>query len=327
MNMIAGLLQPDEGEIRFDGKLMNGVPPGKRNIGFVFQNYAVFSNMTVYDNIAYGLRIKKVEPGEIKSEVEKAAEMLRITPLLKTYASKLSINDMQKTALARTIVTKPSILLLDEPLSNLDTALRNVMRAELKNIQMELGQTSIYVTHDQVEAMSLADRIAVMNVAELQQFDTPYNIYNHPKNLFVANFVGSPTINIFEAEYAEGEFVLQGMGDARVPVSGKTRAAVEGCLQQRQVTIGIRPEQLTLSSSDTGQDNAIKAEVLSREPLGSKTVIYLNTESFGGDPGNMIKAAVPSGCRLAIGEKVYLQSEEEGLYLFDKASQELLLRA
>jgi multiple sugar transport system ATP-binding protein len=323
MNMIAGLLQPDEGNIFFDGKEMNAVPPGKRGVGFVFQNYAVFGHMSVYDNIAYGLKIKKMPQSEIDTEVSQVSELLQISNLLNAKTSSLSLNDMQKVALARSMITKPRIFLLDEPLSNLDAALRHIMRAELKNIQKELGQTSIYVTHDQIEAMSLADRIAVMNFAVLQQFDTPLEVYNRPKNLFVAGFIGSPTINLLDATYSAGEFILEDFQNKKISLSEKKRMLVNDKLNQQEVVLGIRPEHLKLSDKAGTKASDLTATVLSSEPLGSKTIVYLRPEP---DNGKVIKAVMDSDYRPRAGQIKTLVFKEKDLYLFDRNSTDLVLR-
>jgi len=320
MNMISGLLKPDSGAIRFDGRLMNNVPPGKRGVGFMFQNYAVFTFLNVYDNIAFGLRIRKMPGDVIENEVREVARLLQIRHLLSMPASNLSINDMQKVALARSMITRPQIFLLDEPLSNLDAALRNVMRAELKKIQQELGQTTIYVTHDQVEAMSLADRIAVMNFAVLQQFDTPHNIYNHPKNLFVANFIGSPTINFFEGVYREGEFQLSDFQKGSISLSSPATKRTTESLKAEKVVVGIRPEHLKLTN---GKTRVLRAKVVSYEPLGSKTIVYLHPDA---NPGLIIKSSMESDYKPKIGEIKSLSFGEKDLYVFDRESTELVLR-
>jgi multiple sugar transport system ATP-binding protein len=323
MNMISGLLQPDSGKIYFDGKEMNNVPVGKRGVGFVFQNYAIFTYMTAFDNIAFGLKIKKLSDGEINKRVNEVAALLQIEKALHIKASRLSINDMQKVALARSMVTEPKIFLLDEPLSNLDATLRNVMRAELKNIQQELRQTAIYVTHDQIEAMSLADRIAVMNFAVLQQFDTPLEVYNRPKNLFVAGFIGSPTINLLDAVYDSGDFILADFQNKKQVVSEKNRARIHDLLKQEKVVLGIRPEHLKLCDSVDGNGNELTARVVSIEPLGSKTVVYLKSDS---DTGNVIKAIMGSDYRPKVDQVKTLNFREKDLYLFDKISTELVFR-
>lgn len=323
MNMISGLLEPDSGKIYFDDKEMNNVPVGKRGVGFVFQNYAIFTYMTAFENIAFGLKIKKLSDGEIHRRVNEIAQLLQIEKALHVMASKLSLNDMQKVALARSMVTKPKIFLLDEPLSNLDTALRNVMRAELKNIQKELGQTAVYVTHDQIEAMSLADRIAVMNFAVLQQFDTPLEVYNRPKNLFVAGFIGSPTINLLDAVYEAGDFVLKDFPSSKLTLSEKSRARINDRLKQEKVVLGLRPEHLKLSDGVDSNGSGLKARVVSFEPLGSKTVVYLRSDS---DTGNILKAVMGSDYRPRANEIKALHFREKDFYLFDKISTELVLR-
>jgi multiple sugar transport system ATP-binding protein len=323
MNMISGLLKPDSGNVCFDGKVMNDVPPGKRGVGFVFQNYAVFTHMTVYNNISCGLKVRGISDAQIDREVMEAARLLRIDKVLNTNAGGLSINDMQKVAVARTLVTKPQILLLDEPLSNLDAALRNVMRAELKRLHHELGQTTVYVTHDQVEAMSLSNRIAVMNFAVLQQFDTPEEVYRSPTNLFVANFIGSPTMNFLRGEYQAGEVVLDDFHGEKIPVSEKHRGTLEKELKGKDVVLGIRPEHLTLEDTDEGDKKALKGDVVSYEPLGSETIVYLRPH---GDGSNIIKSMMDSDYVANIHETKALRFNEEDLYLFDEKSTDLILR-
>lgn len=322
MNMISGLLQPDSGKIYFDGKLMNPIPPGKRGVGFMFQNYAVFTFLNVYDNIAFGLKIRKLPNKEIDRSVNEVARLLQIRQLLSMSASSLSINDMQRVALARSMITKPQIFLLDEPLSNLDAALRAVMRTELKKIQQELGQTTIYVTHDQVEAMSLADRIAVMNFAVLQQYDTPHNVYDRPKNLFVANFIGSPTINFFEGTYRAGVFHLKDFQKGEIPIASKYKARIDKNLRGEEVVVGIRPEHVKMSDSKAGIA-ALKVTIASYEPLGSKAVVYCHPDA---NPQVIVKSIMPSGYRSKIGEFKWLDIREKDLYLFDRASTDLVLR-
>jgi ABC-type sugar transport system ATPase subunit len=323
MNMISGLLKPDSGKIYFDDMEMNNVPPGERGIGFMFQNYAVFTHMTVYENIAFGLKIKSLPNSEIKDEVGKISKMLKVDHLFKYKAANLSVNDMQKVALARSMVTKPKIFLLDEPLSNLDTSLRNKMRAELKRIQKELGQTSIYVTHDQIEAMSLADRIAVMNFAELQQFDSPHKIYNHPKNIFVANFIGSPTINFLRGEYESGEILMQDFENGKIVLSKKHKNQLDKLIKQKKIIVGIRPEHLKIRHGDIKDSGALKTSVTSTEPLGSKVIVYMKN---GEDNDNLVKSSITDGYIPKVIEKVSLSFKEKDLYLFDESTTELILR-
>jgi multiple sugar transport system ATP-binding protein len=323
MNMIAGLLYPDSGEIRFNSKVMNKVPPGKRGVGFVFQNYAIFTNMTVYNNIAFGLKVKKVPKSRIASEVMAIAKMLQVDHLLEMNAAKLSVNDMQKVALGRSMITKPQIFLLDEPLSNLDAALRSKMRAELKKIQQELGQTTSYVTHDQVEAMSLADKIAVMNFAVLQQYDTPHNIYNHPVNMFVANFIGSPTINFINATFQDGGLTLDDFQGIPFPLSKTAANQIQFKLKNNKVVVGVRPEHLKVVNGNDSSASGIKAKIVNCEPLGARTVIYMHSSM---NTENILKSVMPSDFKTKNGNFASLQIEEKHIYLFDKESTQLLWR-
>ena len=207
MNMISGLEKPTSGEIFFDQQPITRLPPGARTVGFVFQNYAIFTHMTVAENLSFGLRVRKPRPSadQIKQDVARIADVLGLGGMLDRNASRLSVNDMQKVALGRSMIVEPAIFLLDEPFSNLDAAFRAYMRAELKRIQHEVGQTMVYVTHDQVEAMSMADHIAVMDLGRLQQYGTPDELYNQPANRFVAGFVGSTQMNFLPAGLVLGE--------------------------------------------------------------------------------------------------------------------------
>ncbi|MCH8092471.1 MAG: ATP-binding cassette domain-containing protein, partial [Proteobacteria bacterium] len=205
MNMIAGIEIPSEGAILFNGKDMRTTPANKRDVGFVFQNYAIFTHMTVRKNLEFGLKVRGVGKREIARRVGNMAELMRLNDRLDWRTSKLSVNELQKVAIGRSAVTEPEIFLLDEPLSNLDAAFRAFMRTELKHLQHEFQQTMVYVTHDQIEAMSLADRIAVMDLGLLQQYGTPNEVYNKPCNTFVANFMGSPSMNLLPCRLAGGD--------------------------------------------------------------------------------------------------------------------------
>ena len=207
MNMISGLEKPTAGEIYFDGDPITQLDPGNRNVGFVFQNYAIFTHMTVYENLAFGLRVTKKDrlaKEDLDRKVRSVADTVGLSAALDRNASRLSVNDMQKVALGRSMIVEPAIFLLDEPFSNLDSAFRAYMRAELKRIQHEIGQTMVYVTHDQVEAMSMADKVAVMDLGVLQQYGTPDELYNLPANRFVANFIGSVLNNFVPVTYDAG---------------------------------------------------------------------------------------------------------------------------
>jgi multiple sugar transport system ATP-binding protein len=286
MNMISGLEEPTSGEIWFDERAVSRVPPGRRSVGFVFQNYAIFTHMSVYENLAFGLRVRKQRPAkaELDAEVRRTAEIVGLTAALDRKAARLSVNDMQKVALGRSMIVRPAIFLLDEPFSNLDAAFRAYMRAELKRIQHEIGQTMIYVTHDQVEAMSMADRIAVMSDGVLQQYGTPKEIYDRPANRFVAGFVGSTQMN-FLAAAALGE-------------NGRVH------------TLGIRPERLRLVDADS-PDAALRGRVLIVEPLGAKDVVHLELD--GGD----LRVVAPPGVRPRVGESIGVAVERAAIHRFD----------
>jgi len=291
MNMVSGLEQPTSGEIYFDDEPITRVSPGSRNVGFVFQNYAIFTHMTVYDNIGFGLKIRKggLSKAERHAEVQRIAEIVGLSGSLDRKAGRLSVNDMQKVALGRSMIVKPAIFLLDEPFSNLDAAFRAYMRAELKRIQHEIGQTMVYVTHDQVEAMSMADRIAVMNLGELQQYGTPDEIYNRPRNRFVAGFVGSTQMNFLPAALAPS-----------LAEDGR----VDG------VTLGIRPEALDLVPTDDPRA-LLRASVVLVEPLGPKDIVHLEVE------GRPVRVVAPPGRRPRVGDNVGVACDTKRVHRFD----------
>jgi multiple sugar transport system ATP-binding protein len=294
MNMISGLERPTSGEIYFDGGPISRVDPGRRNVGFVFQNYAIFTHMRVYENLAFGLRVRKPRPSkeELDREVRRVAEIVGVQSALERKAGRLSVNDMQKVALGRSMIVNPAIFLLDEPFSNLDAAFRAYMRAELKRIQHELGQTTVYVTHDQIEAMSMADRIAVMNLGVLQQYGTPAEIYDSPANRFVAGFVGSTQMNFLPAS----------LTDVRPPANGA-----------ENVSLGLRPENLRIVAADS-PEAMLTGKVNLVEPLGAKDVVHLSLDRKDvrvvGTPGN----------RPRIGEKVGVAADLERIHFFDDES-------
>ena len=297
MNIIAGLEKPTGGEIWFDDRPMTKVPIGDRSVGFVFQNYAIFTHMTVYENLAFGLRVRKpkVDAAEIDKEVKRVAEVVGVADQLQRVAARLSVNDMQKVALGRSMIVRPAIFLLDEPFSNLDAAFRAYMRAELKHIQHDLGQTMIYVTHDQVEAMAMADHIAVMSKGVLQQFASPLDLYERPANMFVAGFVGSTRINF-------------------LPAGRVAAIAAPAAGAGKELVLAIRPEYMTLVSPDS-PDATIRAKVTLVEPLGAKDVIHLTMD------GEDLRALASPGERPRIGDNIGLHFERERCVFFDKATE------
>jgi len=319
MNMISGLERPTAGEIYFDDLPITDLEPGQRNVGFVFQNYAIFTHMTVYENLAFGLRVRRPRPPkeEINRVVRRVADTVGVTTVLELKAGRLSVNDMQKVALGRSMIVEPAIFLLDEPFSNLDASFRAYMRAELKHIQHELGQTMVYVTHDQVEAMGMADRIAVMNLGHLQQFGTPDEIYNRPVNRFVANFVGSVLINFLPARYeaADGRAVVTVFAEHVRPIDVTTRkTAIEAHVEPGgTLSLAVRPEAVRVVSPDA-EGATLRAKVTLVEPLGAKDVIHATSDKLD------LRIVLPPGSRPRIGENVGLALDPDRVHLFDDAT-------
>ncbi len=277
MNMIAGLEAPTEGAILFDGKDKSGLRIQDRNIGFVFQNYAIFTHLTVYRNLSYGLEVKKVAKPEIERRVRAMADRMSISHRLDQPASSLSVNEMQKLAIGRSAIVEPSIFLLDEPLSNLDAGFRAYMRAELKVLQHEFGQTMIYVTHDQIEAMSLADKIAIIDQGKLMQYGAPLEIYNNPMNRFVANFVGSPRMNLIDGELRDesGQLKLMLHGGAEIPLAGQVKSDFTSDNNAHSGSFGIRPQDIYFGSRRGDDDIEMHGVVEVLERVGPKRLAYL----------------------------------------------------
>src|SRR5580765_8230204 len=262
LRMIAGLETITSGEIAIGGTVVNEVEPKDRNIAMVFQNYALYPHMTVYENMSYGLRIRRLPPEEINARVQRAAKILELSPFLQRRPRELSGGQRQRVAMGRAIVREPAAFLFDEPLSNLDAKLRVQMRLEIKRLQRELAVTSIYVTHDQVEAMTLADRLIVMNAGVADQIGTPMDVYDRPASVFVAGFIGSPAMNFLAAKVAPGsrgvELASAGAQPVTLPLAAVTSAA-----PGTPVALGLRPEHL-LSSSD----GPLEFQIEMAEPLG-----------------------------------------------------------
>jgi multiple sugar transport system ATP-binding protein len=318
LRLIVGLEKPDEGTVYIDGEPANEIHPGKRDIAMVFQNLALYPDKTVFDNMAYPLRERKLPKDEIERLVQATAKSLYIDHLLKRKPAKLSGGERQRVAIGRAMVRKPKAYLLDEPLANLDALLRLEMRVELKRLQGELGQTLVYVTHDQVEAMSMADRIAVLNKGVLQQCDTPEAVYNFPANRFVATTIGSPPTNFVTADVrshgdnlllAHSVFALAVEG-GRHPARAALESAAAGQALPEKVLIGFRPEDVRVSTSQANGCN-VPAQVSVVEPLGGETVVDLR---MGGD---LVKAVVPPTQRLEERRHVWLNFDPERVHLFD----------
>jgi multiple sugar transport system ATP-binding protein len=275
LRMVAGLEDITDGEIYIGGRKVNSVPPKDRDIAMVFQNYALYPHMTVYDNIAYGLKLRKFPKRVIDQKVREAAEILDITELLKRKPKALSGGQRQRVAIGRAIVREPQVFLMDEPLSNLDAKLRNQMRSEILKLRQKVNTTFIYVTHDQTEAMTLGDRIVIMKEGFVQQVGTPQEVFHHPANLFVAGFIGSPQMNTFDARLIRtGDRYSVEVGGATVALSPeKCRRLAAADAESQEVVLGIRPEHIALS----GGPGSVPAEVDVSEMMGSAVHIHVRT--------------------------------------------------
>src|SRR5215218_2503677 len=281
LRMVAGLEDITEGELRIGGEVVNDRAPKDRDVAMVFQNYALYPHMSVRDNMGFALKLRGVDNAEIDQKVQEAARILDLEQHLDRKPSQLSGGQRQRVAMGRAIVRDPAAFLMDEPLSNLDAKLRVQMRTEVSRIQQRLGTTTVYVTHDQTEAMTLGDRVAVMRAGELQQVDTPKKLYDEPVNLFVAGFIGSPAMNFFGAEL-RGDALVTPFGD--VPLPERLRAAVGG-MQGGRVIAGLRPE--TFEDADVARrqnrtgGHEFEAEVEITESMGSEVYAYINLEDGG----------------------------------------------
>jgi multiple sugar transport system ATP-binding protein len=276
LRMIAGLEEISAGEIRIGGKVVNDLPPRARDIAMVFQTYALYPHKSIYDNLAFGLRMRKVPKEEQKRRVEEIARVLGLADMLQRRPAQLSGGQRQRVAMGRAIVREPKAFLMDEPLSNLDAKLRVQMRAEIARIQKALKVTTVYVTHDQVEAMTMGDRVAVMRDGELQQVDTPQRLYDVPANLFVASFVGSPAMNIFEAAVRrDNERLLCKVGDSEFELPADLTAARPALADygDRRLAVGIRPEDVREAA---GWDGArLRGRIILVESLGSEQLVHI----------------------------------------------------
>jgi multiple sugar transport system ATP-binding protein len=352
LRMLAGLEEISDGEIRIGDRVVNDLTPKDRDVAMVFQSYALYPHMTVEQNLAFGLKLRKLPKREVKERVDRAAKILQIEEFLKRKPRALSGGQRQRVAMGRAIVREPQAFLMDEPLSNLDAKLRVQMRAEIHQLQRRLGVTTIYVTHDQVEAMTMGDRVAVMNAGHLLQVDTPQTLYDKPVNEFVAGFIGSPSINLVEAELerADGGYSVQ-FGDYRLAVdeqAARNRSRL-GEYVGRSVILGIRPEDFEDASleSDTPADRRVKVTIDLTEPLGAEVLVHFSTAatrvvssaaaadvgedakvSLGGDETGdgaertRLVARVSPRTRVAEGSEVELVVDTSRLYFFDPETRD-----
>ncbi|MGH1445521.1 MAG: ABC transporter ATP-binding protein [Cognatishimia sp.] len=298
MRMIAGLEDVTEGEILVDGKVVNDLEPKDRDVAMVFQSYALYPNMNVYENIRFPLRVRGIDPATHDEKVRRASAMVELDEFLHRKPAELSGGQRQRVALARAIVREPNVFLMDEPLSNLDAKLRVSTRAQIKNLSHELAVTTIYVTHDQIEAMTLADRVVVMKGGVVQQVGSPTEIYDKPANAFVASFIGSPAMNLMDGEVRGGTFVAE-----NVQISGLT--APDGPL-----TLGYRAEDATLSTDGAGQ---INAPIYTLELLGDATMISVRVGTA------LVSVKADKTYRAEIGDMVSISVPKEICHLFSAA--------
>lgn len=320
LRMIAGLEEISEGRIYIGDRLVNDVPPKDRDIAMVFQNYALYPHMNVYENMAFGLRLRRYPKDEIDRRVKEAARILKIEHLLNRKPRELSGGQRQRVAMGRAIVREPKVFLMDEPLSNLDAKLRVEMRAEIAKLQRRLGVTTIYVTHDQVEAMTLGHRIVVMKDGEIQQVDTPLNLYDFPANRFVAGFIGSPSMNFIRAHVeAQGDRVYLTAPGFRVRANPVLAQAVRP-YAGKEVWMGIRPEHLGLKGYTVipEEENVIRGEVEVAEPLGAETEIHVSVD------GTVLVAKVDGHAPVKPGDRVELLADTSRLHAFDVESDQTI---
>jgi multiple sugar transport system ATP-binding protein len=317
--MIAGLEEISEGELAIDGRVINDVEPKDRDIAMVFQNYALYPHMTVYDNMAFGLKLRKVPKAEIEKMVHEAAKILDLEPLLDRKPKALSGGQRQRVAMGRAIVRNPQVFLMDEPLSNLDAKLRGQMRIELSKLHQRLGTTIIYVTHDQVEAMTLGTRIVVMNAGIVQQVDTPQALYETPCNLFVAGFIGSPQMNFLDANVkVVGDKVELDLGESVITLAGdKAKKVIEGGYDGKTVIMGIRPEDV-YDDEDTiaaHPDTVIESTVRVYELLGAEVYLYFDYA------GTNFTARVSPKTTARTGDNIKFAMDASKIHIFDKETE------
>ena len=316
LRMIAGLEEVTAGNIRIDGRATDGIPAKDRDVAMVFQSYALYPHLTVFDNMAFALRMRRVPADEIRRKVEATASMLGLVPHLGRRPRELSGGERQRVALGRAMVREPKVFLFDEPLSNLDAKLRVQMRGEIKRLHQSTRATMIYVTHDQVEAMTLGDRIAVMNAGVLQQVADPFTIYRRPANRFVAEFLGTPPINLFRARVAEANFVLESNG-VTLPLPEATYRRLAGEIGST-VDVGVRPEHIRLDPEAPGSLPAV-VEVL--EPLGSEVLVHWST-ALGPLVSRIGDGQVP-----AVGERLALRFDWDATHFFNAETQRVVAAA
>lgn len=319
LKIIAGLEKPDEGEVYIGDELVNDVYPGDRDVAMVFQSLALYSHMKVYDNLAFPLRMQKLPKDEVRERVLEVAKTLNIDHLLnRKELGTLSGGERQRVAVARALVRRPKVLLLDEPLANMDALLRVGMRLELRRMQKEYEQTIIYTTPDQLEAMTMGDRIVLLDKGELQQSDTPHNIYNKPANIFAATYVGAPTMNFIDCTLAPAKNKLYlDAGVFRLDVTGFTDV-IEKEKSNSELVFGVRPEDVKISDEPISEES-IKASVDLLEPSGPSIIIRLEAD------GLYMRSVKPSTFKVSPGEEKWIDFDRDKIHIFDKKTEEAIV--
>lgn len=319
LRCIAGLERPDEGGIFFDSQRIDNLTPAERDVAFVFQSHILYPHLTVYENIAFPLHPRRLPADEIEKRVKEVAGMLHIEPLLERKPGQLSGGETQRVGLGRAMVRRPRLFLMDEPISNLDAKLRSEMRAEIKWRHRQLGTTMLYVTHDQIEAMSMADRVAVLDEGRIQQIGTPMDIYNSPANLFVAGFVGNPSMNLLPCDLlADGDRLFGRLTDS-VQFEISDAAAMHrltALTKDGHVVLGVRPEDVIVG--EQAMSDAIALEVYSFEPLGAETIVELIIGKNGHGGNLILRTRAPATLSVKIGQTLNMTFVSERLHFFDK---------
>jgi multiple sugar transport system ATP-binding protein len=319
MRIIAGLEVATDGQVLFDGKDVTDELPHDRDVAMVFQNYALFPHLNVFSNMAFGMRLRKVPKAEIEERIRKASRILGIEEVLQRRPRELSGGQRQRVALGRAIVREPRVFLMDEPLSNLDAALRMEMRAEIIKLQERLAVTTFYVTHDQVEALSMGDRIVVMREGRIQQVGSPTELYEQPANVYVASFIGSPPMNFIDGR-VEADRIALPAAQATLPMNGAVRQALSRAASQ-ELVVGVRPEHIVFSDKAAeGSAFSIAGAVDTVEPLGHTTLVRTKLAS-----GRLINVLLAGKVRLREGEPVHAAFPSNRVYLFNRKSEQSLL--
>jgi multiple sugar transport system ATP-binding protein len=313
LRMIAGLETVTAGNLMIGDRVVNDVPPAQRGVAMVFQSYALYPHMTVRENISFGLKLAKTGRAEINRAVEQVAEVLQITTMLDRKPKDLSGGQRQRVAIGRAIVRQPDVFLFDEPLSNLDASLRVHMRVEIARLHQDLGKTMIYVTHDQVEAMTLADRIVVLNAGRVEQVGSPLELYASPKNLFVAGFIGSPKMNFIDAE------AVPGSAQVKLPCGNLMNVAVDpsAMAPNKKLTLGIRPEHICIAAQNA--ENRLHGTVKVAEHLGDVTYLYVETTKYA----SPLMMRVDAATDYRVNDEIRISLPKQHCYVFDQNGQRI----